>query len=136
MALSFSEVNFLTSHPQFKGNFDPESPKAQTLLGEYDAILAVGCPLFQPFVYVPRVLTEKHPIVHLDVSAWEIEKNVPVKIGVWGDIKIGLQALDVSLKRLISSSWQEAAKRRAAEMGALKSRTRVTYLERVRENWE
>jgi benzoylformate decarboxylase len=136
MALSFSEVNFPTNHPQFRGNFDSESPRAQTLMGEYDTILAVGCPLFQQFMYVPRVLTEKQPIVHLDVSAWEIEKNVSVKAGVWGDIKIGLQALESILKRLIPGSGQESARKRTSEMGVLKSRTRATYWERARQSWD
>ncbi|OGP51474.1 MAG: hypothetical protein A2Y79_08135 [Deltaproteobacteria bacterium RBG_13_43_22] len=136
MALSFSEVNFPMGHSQFGGMFDPDSSRAQTLLGKYDAILAVGCPLFQQFVYSPLVFTGKERIVHLDVSAWEIEKNIPVKVGVWGDIWIGLQVLERSLRQFMKEAGLEAAKRRAAKMGALRSKTQASYVEKVRQNWD
>jgi len=39
------------------------------------------------------LLTRKSKVVHLDVNAWEIEKNSPVEVDVWGDMKTGLEDL-------------------------------------------
>jgi benzoylformate decarboxylase len=135
MALHFSEVNFPTNHPQFSGLLDPDSSRAQALLEKYDAILAVGCALFQQFVYSPLKLTGKAPIIHLDISAWEIEKNVPVTVGVWGDIKTGLQSLEKGLRQRRQDTEHQAAQKRSQELGVLKTRARASYIEKIKQNW-
>ncbi len=136
MALSFSEVNFPTDHSLFNGMVDPDSARLQSLLEKHDVILAVGCPLFQQFVYSPPALTGREQFIHLDVSAWEIEKTVPVKAGVWGDIKMGLQELEGLLRKFMKPPELEAAGKRVSEMGALKSKTRAAQLEKVRDFWD
>jgi benzoylformate decarboxylase len=136
MALSYSEVNFPTAHPLFNGVLDPDSARAQDLLAKYDVILAVGCSLFQQFVYSPLVLNPEIGIVHLDISAWEIEKNIPITVGVWGDIKIGLEALEKGLKGRTTNPEDLSAANRLVQMGAMKSKARTAFIEKMRQQWD
>jgi benzoylformate decarboxylase len=136
MALSYSEVNFPTDHPLFNGVLDPDSTRAKDLLARYGLILAVGCPLFQQFVYSPLSLPEKTKIIHLDVIPWEIEKNIPVTVGLWGDIKTGLQSLREILYYREKDRKNPTGQNRLAEMKALKARSRNAFLEKVRQNWD
>jgi benzoylformate decarboxylase len=133
MALSYSEVNFPTDHPLFSGVLDPDSSRAQALLARYDVLLAVGCPLFQQFVYSPLALAEKTQVVHLDSSAWEIEKNIPVAVGVWGDLKTGLATLAKKLQHGQNSEAKSAVPGRMAELGAAKAKTRAAFMEKIKQ---
>jgi benzoylformate decarboxylase len=135
MALSFSEVNFPTDHPLFSGVLDPDSSRARDLLARHDVILAVGCALFQQFVYSPLALNEKTQIVHLDISAWEIEKNIPISVGVWGDIRLGLESLQEKLKQR-QNPKNPPGQKRMVQMGALKAQARAGFIEKTRQNWD
>ena len=99
-----SEINFPTGHPQFWDLINLNSPVIRKTLSQHDAILAVGCNMFNQFLYMPQILTGKCTVIHLDVSAWEIEKNYSVEVGLWGDIKTGLEDLYEALGQLMSGA--------------------------------
>jgi benzoylformate decarboxylase len=82
------------------------------------------------------MLTGKSKFVHLDVSAWEIEKNFPVEVGVWGDIKKGLGDLYKALGQLMSGVEREAARMRASTLAGAKARRQESLLEQTRQVWE
>jgi benzoylformate decarboxylase len=112
------------------------SPATRETLSKHDIILAVGCNLFSQFLYVPLRLTGKSKVVHLDVSAWEIEKNFPVEVGVWGDIKVGLADLYNVLGQLMSGAEREAARMRASTLAGAKAQRQEALLEQARQVWE
>ncbi|NIS62039.1 MAG: hypothetical protein GTO13_15490, partial [Proteobacteria bacterium] len=93
IAWTYSEVNFPSGHPQFWDLINLNVPATRETLSQHDVMLAVGCNIFTQFLHMPFMLTGKSKVVHLDVSSWEIEKNYPVEIGIWGDIKTGLEDL-------------------------------------------
>jgi benzoylformate decarboxylase len=131
-----SEVNFPTGHPQFLDFINLNSPAARETLSQHDIILAVGCNLFSQFLYMPLRLTGKSKFVHLDVNAWEIEKNFPVEVGVWGDLKRSLEDLYEALGSQMSGAEREAAKRRASALAGAKSRQQEALLEQAHQAWE
>jgi benzoylformate decarboxylase len=131
-----SEVNFPSDHPQFWEFISLNSPDTREALGQHDVILAVGCNVFTQFLYVPRMLTPKSKVVHLDVSAWEIEKNYPVEVGVWGDVKTGLEDLHNALGQLMSGAETEAARVRASNLAEAKAEQQEAFQEQVRQVWK
>jgi benzoylformate decarboxylase len=131
-----SEVNFPTDHPQFWEFISLNSPDTREALSQHDVILAVGCNIFSQFLYMPRMLTRKSTVVHLDVSAWEIEKNYPVEVGVWGDVKTGLEDLRKAFEQLMSGAEREAARIRASTLAEAKAQQREAFQEQIRQVWE
>jgi len=131
-----SEVNFPTGHPQYWDSINLNSPATRETLSQHDIILAVGCNLFSQFLYMPITLTGKSKVVHLDVNAWEIEKNFPAEVGVWGGIKIGLGDLYKALGQLMSSTAREAARMRASTLAVAKARRQEALLGETRQVWE
>jgi len=136
VAWAYSEVNFPTGHPQFWDHINLNSPATRETLSQHDVILAVGCNLFSQFLYVPLMLTGKSKVIHLDVSAWEIEKNYPVEVGLWGDIKTGLEDLYEALEQLMSGAKREAARERASTLAEAKAQRQEAFLEQTRQAWE
>ena len=130
-----SEVNFPTGHPHWD-LINVHSPATQKILSQHDIILAVGCNLFSQFLYMPLMLTGKTKIVHLDVSAWEIEKNFPVEVGIWGDIKKSLEDLYLALEQVMSDAEREAARVRASTLVEAKTKREKTLLEQTNRVWE
>jgi benzoylformate decarboxylase len=134
--LSSSEVNFPAGHPQYRDLIAMDSPSGQETLSRHDVILAVGCNLFSQFLYVPITLTGKSKIVHLDVSAWQIEKNFPVEVGIWGDVRAGLEDLRQALEQLMSGAERDAARMRAQTVAEAKARQQKAFLEQARQVWD
>jgi benzoylformate decarboxylase len=135
-AAIYSEVNFPAGHPQFWGLLNLNSPSTLDTFSRHDVILAVGCNLFSRFLYLPSLLSEKSKIVQLDVSAWEIEKNHPVEVGIWGDIKCGLKDLFETLGHKMSGAQQQAAGIRASRLAEAKARRQASYQEQARHSWD
>jgi benzoylformate decarboxylase len=130
-----SEVNFPTGHPQFWDFINLNSPATREALSQHDVILAVGCNVFTQFLYMPRMLAGKSKVVHLDVSAGEIEKNYPAEVGVWGDVKTGLEDLHGALGRLMSGAERKAAKIRASTLAEAKVQRHEALQEKARQAW-
>ncbi len=135
MAASYSEVNFPSGHGLFAGPLNLGSPNASDALAHHDIILAVGCNMFTRFLYLPPLLTGKSKVVHLDIAAWEIEKNYPVDVGVWGDIKASLVDLTEALERKMSGSGREEAAARKSALEKEKTKRHDDFLNSAREHW-
>ncbi len=135
-AAIYSEVNFPTDHPQFWDLLDLHSPTTAETLGQHDVILAVGCNIFSRFLYLPPFLTGKSKVIHLDVSSHEIEKNHPVEVGLWGDIKTGLSALSEAMDQVMSESQRAAARIRASSLAEARAQDQSSYLEGARQRWD
>jgi benzoylformate decarboxylase len=136
VAANYSEVNYPTGHPQFWGLLNLDSPKTADTLGRHDVILAVGCNIFTRFLYTPPLLKGKSKLIHLDVSAREIEKNHPVEVGLWGDIKVGLLALFDALEQVMSADQRKVAVTRASGLTEAKGQRQASYLQKARQAWD
>lgn len=136
---SYSEVNFPTGHPQFLGSLYLSWPTRalKRLLNSADVIVAIGAPLISQFVYAPEPLIDPGvKILHLDSSPWEIEKRLPVTVGVWADLKMSLKELAEALSQEMSATARESARTRAAAVAQEKRRQQEAFQQQVREYWD
>ncbi|MBI2872035.1 MAG: thiamine pyrophosphate-binding protein [Chloroflexi bacterium] len=137
-ATQFAEVNFPTAHPQFMGmlNLSWPGPGVRDTLAQADVILAVGTNVVGQFTDTPEPLVGPQArIVHLDSSAWEIEKTYPVEAALWCDPLAGLLELSVALEGEMSATQREAARTRAATIGEESRRRREAFQKRLRARW-
>ena len=90
------------------------------LLIRHDLLFSVGGDLFT--LSLPDDVDPMPPgltVVHLDVNAWEIGKNYPAKVGIFGDPKATLPELSEALRRETSAKGHpDAGKRRDATRAA------------------
>ena len=136
-AAAFTQVNFPTSHPQFMGGLNLNSPSTRERLSGADALLAVGTNVFSSFLYVPDpFLSSNTRLVHLDSSSQEVEKIYPTEIGMIADPKAGLRELAEALQQEMSGSAREAAMTRAASIADEKRQARAAFQNRVKERWD
>ncbi|NLI28598.1 MAG: thiamine pyrophosphate-binding protein [Nitrospiraceae bacterium] len=85
------------THPLSVGLFGRYSRIANELLEEADCLLVVGCKLGEIASKRYTLPKANIPIIHLDISAEEIERWAPVSVGLWGDAKCGLADLSEAL---------------------------------------
>ncbi len=136
-AAAYTEVNFPTSHPQFAGVLNLNSPGSRDKLAGADALLAVGTNVFSSFLYVPQpYVNPRTRLVHLDSAYREVEKVYPTEVAMVADPRAGLVELADALEQGMPGSAREAARTRAAEIAREKARGREAHQARVRERWD
>ncbi|MDP3061920.1 MAG: thiamine pyrophosphate-dependent enzyme, partial [Chloroflexota bacterium] len=135
-ALSYSEVNFPTSHPLYQGALNTSwgTPRLRKMLQDADAVLVVGGDLVRQLAATPEPLVPPGcRIVHVDSSAWEIEKSFPVAAGVWADIKESLVELTSALSEGLSPGLKRAASARTDAMRQAKAQQKAAFQQRAHE---
>lgn len=136
-AVTFSAVNFPSSHPQFLGLLNSNSAATRDLLQSADVVLAVGCNLFPQFVYLGAPLLDPTTtLIHLDSSAAEIDKNVPTEVGLIADPRAGLSDLGVAVEALQTPSSRAAAVERRNAGAAAKARQNEAFARELQVNWD
>ena len=114
-----SQVNFPTGHPQYVGALSIRQPAAVEALQNSDAVLAVGCGVFSDFFYQgDTVLRPETKLIHVDINADEIGKSEPTDVGVFASPREALGQLAEALNSEMTGSQMEAARGRAAVVGA------------------
>ncbi|MCY4415583.1 MAG: thiamine pyrophosphate-binding protein [Chloroflexi bacterium] len=137
VATSYSEVNFPTSHPQWGGMLNLNSPATARQFENADVVLAVGTDVFASFLYVDvPFLRPDAKLIHLDSNYWEIEKSYPTEVGMMADPAAGMADLAESLDGAMTGSQREAAATRAATLAARRERDHERYQERIKPTWE
>ena len=114
-----SQVNFPTDHPQYMGMLSLRQPSALETLDSADAVLAVGCPVFNDFFYQnDTVLKPETKLVHIDINAGEIGKSEPTDVGVFASPGEALDQLAEALNSEMTGSQMESARGRAMVVAA------------------
>ncbi len=112
-------LGFPTDHPLYGQTVPLWAHEIAPHLAEFDALLVTGMDLLREYVYhgpepaIPRPLK----VVHLDESAAQIGKNFPVSVGILGDTKAGLDALDQALAKTMTDADRAAAASRGEQRG-------------------
>ena len=106
---------FPTDHPQYLGMIGLSLSQLAAELGEADVVLVAGARKFASLLYTPTVrLSPQTTVIHLDTDPWEIGKNIPVTLGVVGDLAAILSGVATRLAgRMTTPRSQEAAARTA-----------------------
>ncbi|MBO4609155.1 MAG: biosynthetic-type acetolactate synthase large subunit [Lachnospiraceae bacterium] len=100
-----------------KGAFDGNSDRYTGMIGmhgtkasnlgvtECDLLLALGARFSDRVTGNPRKFAENAKVVHLDVDAAEISKNIPADACLIGDLKSTLKALNPLITKQDHSEW-------------------------------
>jgi acetolactate synthase I/II/III large subunit len=85
------------THRLSVGLFGRYSRIANDLIVASDCLIAVGCKLGEIATKRFALMPPEVPLVHLDIEAEEIGRTTPARIGLVGDARLGLEALDRAL---------------------------------------
>ena len=105
-----------------KGAFDGRSERYTGMIGmhgtktsnlgvsECDLLIALGARFSDRVLGNPKKFAEKAKIIHIDVDAAEINKNVRVDVAVVGDLKDALTDINAKLEKQAHEGWMEHIK--------------------------
>ena len=129
-----STASFPATHPLYRGAMLRTQPGVRAVLDQHDLLFSVGGDLFtlslpSPIEPMPPGL----PLIHLDNDPWEIGKNYPAKVGIYGDPKATLAEITAAVREKMSSGARGAARERLksasdaarAERDALRAKART-----------
>ena len=115
-----------------KGAFDGTNPRYTGMLGMHgtktsnlgvsqcDLLIAIGARFSDRVIGNAQRFAKRAKIIHIDVDEAEINKNVNVDLGIVGDAKSVLNALNLLLKQQNHSQWLK-------EIRALKEQYPLSY---------
>ena len=115
-----------------KGAFDGTNPRYTGMLGMHgtktsnlgvskcDLLIVVGARFSDRVTGNAKKFAKNAKIIHIDVDAAEINKNIPVDLGIVGDAKSVLSALNLLLKQQNHPQWLK-------EIRALKEQYPLAY---------
>ena len=135
---SFSEVNIPSSHPHYMGTFDTSwlHRSMKERFDQADAILAIGTDMMTQSIPTPEPpFTGVPKIVHMDCSAWDIQRSYPVSVGLLCDIHTGLEELSRALEDAMSGSDKKAALIRGEIVVQQKLKKLENFQNRVNKKW-
>lgn len=111
------------------------SPEIHERLAKFDVALVVGMDLLRLYVYFEpaRAIPESLRIVHLDQEAWQLGKNYPLEVGLWGDPRRGLTELRQEIGRRYTPPMEASAWRRCEDWAERHARLRGDLGKRLDE---
>jgi len=102
-----------------KGAFDGKSSRYTGMIGMHgtkasnlgvsqcDLLIALGARFSDRVIGNPKKFAENAKIIHIDVDAAEVNKNIRVDASLVGDLKLVLQDLNSRLSRQDHSQWMQ-----------------------------
>lgn len=102
-----------------KGGFDGRSPRYTGMIGMHgtkasnlgvsqcDLLIALGARFSDRVIGNPKKFAENARIVHIDIDAAEINKNIRVDAGIVGDLKAVLKRLNAKLEKQDHGDWMK-----------------------------
>lgn len=96
-----------TDHPRFLGMQGMHGHYAASMaMHRCDCIIALGNRFSDRVTGNRAKFAKGAKIVHIDIDGAELEKNVPIKCGLRGDVKLTLQKLIPLLEQKNNPEWQ------------------------------
>ena len=105
---------FPCTHPLSAPGLPLWAPEIHERLSEFDVVLAVGLDVLRLYVhYEPeRAIPEHVRLVHVDHDAWELRKNYPTEVAVYGGLKPTLAELAQQLAEHQTPAQHESISQR------------------------
>ena len=129
----YTQVVFPTSHPQYLGMLSLRSPAIRSDLQRADVVLAVGMRVFSEFFHSSEpALGPDAKLIHIDSNSGELGRSERTEIALLADPAAALVALADSLDETMPGAAMEAAKSRAATLGALTAAAQASFDEDMR----
>src|SRR5882762_3325338 len=115
-----STCSFPFTHPLYAGSMPRTGPPIRALLMRHDLLFSVGGDLFT--LSLPDDVDPMPPgltVVHLDVNPWELGKNYPAEVAIFGEPKATLPEISEAIRRNTGKHGHpQAAKRKEAVTAA------------------
>jgi benzoylformate decarboxylase len=115
-----STCSFPFTHPLHAGSMPRIGPPIRALLMRHDLLFSVGGDLFT--LSLPDDVDPMPPgltVVHLDVNPWELGKNYPAEVAIFGEPKATLPEISEAIRRHTGKNGHpQAAKRQEAVAAA------------------
>ena len=118
-------ASFPSSHPLYRGSMTRSQAGVREALDRHDLLFSVGGDLFT--LSLPSKIDPMPPglpLIHLDTDPWQIGKNYPAQVGIFGDPKATLPDITAAVRERMSAAARSAASAR------LKSATDAIKTER------
>ena len=109
-----SRANFPSSHKLYRGALTRLGASVHDAMQNHDLLVSIGADVFT--LSVPsdiEPLPEGMQVIHLDTNPWEIGKNYPVTVGIFGDPVATLPELTAGLQAAMTPTQVERAAARA-----------------------
>jgi benzoylformate decarboxylase len=114
-----STCNFPFTHPLYAGAMPRLAPQIRAALGRHDLLFSVGGDLFT--LSLPDDVDPMPPglkVVHLDVNPWELGKNYPAEVAIFGEPKATLPELAEAIRRHTGKNGHPQAPKRTEAVAA------------------
>ncbi len=113
---SHGRLPFPCQHALYGGCLPLWSPEMHERLSPYDVALVAGMNVLRQYLYhEPAPIPPGLKLVHVDSNAWELGKNYPLTVGVWGHLQPSLVDLADRIEELQSSEQRQAARQRLVD---------------------
>lgn len=131
----YTQVVFPTSHPQYMGMMSMRSPAIREQVKRADVVLAVGTRPFGDFFHLgSALLSDDTKFIHIDSNADELGRAIRTDLAVLASPLGALLELSKELENNAPAPFTEAAKKRAASLGALTKAARDSFMEDMRKS--
>ena len=109
------------TNPRYAGMLGMHGTKASNIgVSECDLLIAIGVRFSDRITGNVDTFAKNAKIIHIDVDDAEIDKNVPVDLGIVGDAKDVIEAINLTLTQQNHPGWMK-------EVRTLKDRYPLTY---------
>jgi benzoylformate decarboxylase len=108
-----NSASFPTSHPLYRGAMTRSQAGVREVLDRHDLLFSVGGDLFSwslPSKVEP--MPPGLPLIHLDTDPWQIGKNYPAAVGIFGDPKATLPDITAAVRARMTAGAKTAANAR------------------------
>jgi benzoylformate decarboxylase len=127
-----STCSFPFTHPLHAGSMPRTGPPIRALLMRHDLIFSVGGDLFT--LSLPDDVDPMPPgltVVHLDVNPWELGKNYPAEVAIFGEPKATLPELAEAIRRNTGKNGHPQAAKRTEAVSAAFAAERAELTKRA-----
>ena len=109
------------TNPRYAGMLGMHGTKASNIgVSECDLLIAIGVRFSDRITGNVDTFAKNAKIIHIDVDDAEIDKNVPADLGIVGDAKDVIEAINLTLTQQNHPGWMK-------EIRTLKDRYPLTY---------
>jgi benzoylformate decarboxylase len=126
--------NFPSSHPLSLGPLVRDQRSTRAALQGADVIFSVGADLLT--MSLPSDVDPMPPglkIIHLDPNPWEIGKNYPAQVAMFGDPKETLPELERALDERLNADQRKEARLRQASIREAREKTLLQLRQKASE---
>jgi benzoylformate decarboxylase len=112
-----SRAMFPSSHPLYRGPIIRLPAVIRDLVAQHDLLVSIGGDLFT--LSLPgevESMPEGFPVIHLDTDPWELAKNFPEAVSIFGEPKVTLPEMTEAILKARSANQQTVAVQRLERM--------------------